>query len=42
MKKNNVYAISCMIEINTIIFLNQLNHQIKNVIRKKENKLEKW
>ncbi len=41
MKKDIVYTIAYMIEINTITFLNRLNHQIKNAVRKKENESEK-
>jgi hypothetical protein len=40
-KHDNAYAIACMIKINVITFLNRLNHQIKNAIRKKENEQKK-
>jgi hypothetical protein len=41
MKKDNVYANACMIEINAITFLNRLNSQIENAIRKKKNESKK-
>jgi hypothetical protein len=35
-KHDNAYINACMIKINVITFLNRLNHQIENAIRKKK------